>query len=202
MENTQQNWYAAKVFFNRVFLIEEQLAAEGYATYIAVSKVLLKGEDHLRAARTLALSKFAPDRRYIRDGALIYERKPMVSSLLFFQAPPEDLASIGKLLYGKGFIYKKADGSGPSVIPPAQMTSFRLVTSSGDTGLSFFSDENSIQFRQGDKVRVTEGPLKGAEGYIKRIKKDRRLLVCIEGVVAVATSYIPQQFLEIVPENQ
>jgi transcription antitermination factor NusG len=49
-------------------------------------------------------------------------------------------------------------------------------------------------------VRVTEGPLKGAEGYIRRIRKDRRLLVSIEGVVAVATSYIPMSQLMKVEE--
>jgi hypothetical protein len=47
---------------------------------------------------------------------------------------------------------------------------------------------------------VLEGPLKGAEGYIKRIRKDRRLLVAIEGFIAVATSFIPFQYLEKVPE--
>ena len=49
-------------------------------------------------------------------------------------------------------------------------------------------------------MRVVEGPLKGAEGYIKRIQKNRRLLVAIEGIVAVATSYIPPQFMETVKE--
>ena len=48
---------------------------------------------------------------------------------------------------------------------------------------------------------MTGGPLKGAEGYIRRIKKDRRLLVCIEGVIAVASSYIPAELLEKVPEE-
>lgn len=43
-------------------------------------------------------------------------------------------------------------------------------------------------------MRVTEGPFKGAEGYIKRIKGNRRLIVSIEGVVAVATTYIPGVF--------
>ena len=49
-------------------------------------------------------------------------------------------------------------------------------------------------------MRVLEGPLKGAEGYIKRIRKDRRLLVAIEGFIAVATTFIPPQFLEKVPD--
>ena len=43
---------------------------------------------------------------------------------------------------------------------------------------------------------MKEGPLKGAEGYIKRIRRDRRLLVAIEGFVAVATSFIPPELLE------
>ena len=49
-------------------------------------------------------------------------------------------------------------------------------------------------------MRVLEGPLKGAEGYVKRIRKDRRLLVSIEGFIAVATSFIPFQFLEKVSD--
>jgi transcription antitermination factor NusG len=54
------------------------------------------------------------------------------------------------------------------------------------------------QYHEGDLVRVTEGPFKGAVGHIKRIKKDRRLIVSISGIAAVATSYIHPQFLETV----
>ena len=43
---------------------------------------------------------------------------------------------------------------------------------------------------------VTGGIFKGAEGYIKRIQGNKRLVVSIEGVVAVATSYIPAVYLE------
>lgn len=100
-----------------------------------------------------------------------------------------------------GFIYKKADFKEFATIPEAQMTSFRLVTESGLSGLDFFADDEITRYRKGDRVRVTGGPLKGAEGYIRRIKKDRRLLVSIEGVIAVASSYIPTELLEKVPEE-
>ena len=43
---------------------------------------------------------------------------------------------------------------------------------------------------------VTDGPFKGAEGHIRRIKKDRRLVVTIAGVVAVATTYIHPSMLK------
>jgi len=53
-----------------------------------------------------------------------------------------------------------------------------------------------MSFRPEDRVRVIDGEFKGAEGYIKRIKGNRRLVVAIEGVVAVATAYIPSCYLE------
>ena len=43
---------------------------------------------------------------------------------------------------------------------------------------------------------VIDGKFKGAEGYICRIKKNSRLVVAIQGVCAVATSYIPQSFIQ------
>ena len=37
---------------------------------------------------------------------------------------------------------------------------------------------------------------KGAEGYIKRIRKDRKLLVCVKGVAVVAIADIHAAKLE------
>ncbi len=131
----------------------------------------------------------------------------MVTSLVFVQASREQIIRLDAELQekyrngkGRGFVYKTADRQDYAVIPDRQMAAFRLVTESGVSGLSFFSGDDITRYRQGDKVRVTEGPLKGAEGYIRRIRKDRRLLVSIDGVVAVATSYIPMSQLEKVEE--
>ena len=80
------------------------------------------------------------------------------------------------------------------------MRSFILVTSA-DAGRNVkYFGADAPEYRTGDRVRVTGGIYKGAEGYIKRIRKDRRLLVAIEGFIAVATSFIPFQYLEKVPE--
>lgn len=204
----ERNWYAVKVFFNKVFKMEDILLDMDLETYLAVAKVQLKGQEHMRAARLLASvdENHRKDSRYIQEGPVIYERKPLVNSLIFVKAREEDLARIEKRLKDEflsgqalGFIYKTADRKKYAVIPDKQMTSFRLVTQKGAEGLAFFS-EDLMQFAQGDRVRVIDGPFKGAEGYIKRIKKDRRLLVCVEGVIAVATSYIPDKMLQIITE--
>ena len=54
---------------------------------------------------------------------------------------------------------------------------------------------------KGDRVRVTEGVFKGAEGYITRVHGTKRFVVVIEGIAAVATSYIPGKFLEKLTET-
>ena len=209
MEHAAPDWYALKVFYNKVFEMEDKLVSMGLPCYIAVEKVCLKGAEHMAAARYLAsLPEGArADSKYIKEGPVIYVRKPMVSSLMFVQATRDQILQLDTLLRekyrdgrGRGFVYRSADRKSFSVIPDRQMAAFRLVTESGVSGLSFFSDDDITRYKQGDKVRVTEGPLKGAEGYIRRIKKDRRLLVSIEGVVAVATSYIPVHQLEKVEE--
>ena len=201
MEEIKLNWYALKVFYGKVFEIEALLGDMDLETYIPVRKVLLKGEEHMRALRRLSTpDDRRRDNQFIQAGPLIYKRVPVVSSLLFVRAPGERIGEIGKCVEGRGFVYRTADRKAESVIPDKQMAMFQLVCSSGAEGLEFFADDDLTRYKSGDKVRVLEGPLKGAEGYIKRIRKDRRLLVAIEGFIAVATTFIPPQFLEKVSD--
>lgn len=208
MEEPKLYWYALKVFYNKVFDMEALLNGMGLETYIAVDKVLLKGEAHLMARRHLASIKVLgqTDTRYIQEGALIYQRKPIVTSLVFVKAQEADLPYVESALKEegsnnfKGFIYKNATRKEFAQIPENQMTAFRLVTARGSEGLEFHSEEAYTRYKEGSRVRVTGGPFKGAEGYIKRVKRDRRLLVNIEGIVAVIASYIEPQYLEIVKE--
>ena len=206
MEESALQWYAVKVFFNKVFDMESALTAQGYATYLAVDHVLLKGEAHTQARRHIAFLKAdgKTDTRYIEEGPAIFQRIPMVSSLLFFCFFEKEITALDESFKDatggtKGFIYKKRDSEGRFVceaIPDCQMEAFRLITSHGPEGLEFFSADDISRFATGCKVRVTDGPFKGAVGYVKRIKRNRRLLVAIEGIVAVVSAYIDPRLLE------
>lgn len=205
----EQHWFALKVFFNRVFDAEEILGGRGLETFIPVSLTMLKGEEFFRVKRRLARpdSKRC-DGKYKVEGPFIYERKTIVASLLFFRGTVRDALQVkadfegSRMISAKGdilqaMLYMTVDRKAPALIPDSQMKMFRMVCESGAEGLEFFSDESIVNFNPGDRVRVTQdGPLKGVEGYIKRIKKDRRLLVAIEGFVAVATAFIPPKYLE------
>ena len=199
-----RRWYAVKVFYNKVFRMEDILSDRNIETYLPVQKVQLKGQAHLLAARKLARTDdyHRGDARYIQEGPVIYERRPLITSLIFLKASPEEIVQVSARLKDEqimgralGFVYKTADWKEYASIPDRQMESFRLVVESGQSGLEFYSADEFV-LRERDKVKVLDGPFAGAEGYIKRIRKNRRLLVCIEGVIAVATSYIPEKYLE------
>ena len=121
----------------------------------------------------------------------------MVSSLLFVQASNDYLMQFEEGYRGRLWVYRDLLTGKPSAIPEREMEVFIFVCTAGQQGLSYLG-EDKPEYHKGDRVRVTDGVFKGAEGYVKRIKKDRRLVVSIRGVVAVATSYIPPQFLEII----
>ncbi len=167
------HWFALKVFYNKVFDIESALSKDKIETYIPCEETII-----------------------IRGGNRKKVRKPIINSLMFFRSSVTDALRIQQdftdrvILYTRREEYRRI----PLIIPDDEMNTFMLVTSAGEKGVEYYED--SPKFHQGDRVRVTDGVFKGAVGHICRIKKNRRLVVAIEGVCAVATTYIPHTFLE------
>jgi transcription antitermination factor NusG len=54
------------------------------------------------------------------------------------------------------------------------------------------------KLREGQTVRVRNGSFAGVEGRIVRIRKSRRIMVEIPGMLAVATTYVRPEILELV----
>ena len=161
------NWYAIRVFYNHIFRIKEELEAKGVKTYMA-----------LKTAKTATRTRTVQ----------------LAPSLLFLYWDLESLKAFKQDHFSELMVYQRADSNEPAPIDPRQMEMFILVTSALDG-----REVEIIQpfdFKPGERVRVTEGPFKGAQGVIRRIKKDRKLLVEVSGVVVVAVSHIPGQFLE------
>ena len=125
----------------------------------------------------------------------VYIPKNVISSLMFVKTTPSNLEYIRKDRYEWLKVYTQPGDREPYVIPEHQMEVFKFVTSLADKNLERV-DPDAINYKSGERVRVTGGVFEGAEGYIKRIRGDRKLVVAIEGVVAVATSYIPSSYLE------
>ncbi len=173
------HWYAFKVFYNKVFEIEELLKKDGIDTFIPCETVLVE-----------------------RGGVTKSIRKPVIASLLFFRSTEQQALHQQQQLLERVILYTRLVGwqKLPFAIPEREMNIFMLITTSGEQGLEYWG-ESPKDYRVGQHVRVTDGPFKGAEGYIHRIKGNRRLIVAIEGVCAVATAYVPQAFLQNIIET-
>lgn len=101
-------------------------------------------------------------------------------------------------LYGKMSFYLNPDHDGPQTVDYDQMCNFLLVASLPSDQVIPVQIHNP-QFLAGDKVRVTSGPFKGAVGVVRRIKGTKRLVIGVDGIIALATTYIPQSLLEPLP---
>ena len=171
---TESRWYALKVFYNKVFDLRDTLAARVEESYIPVTTSTVE-----------------------RGGVKKQVERPLISSLMFIRTTPEAASSLRPLIEGKAMLYTSMTPQGrrPVAIPDREMNIFMLVTSRGEWGVEYIGDDMP-HYHSGDRVRVIEGPFKGSEGHIVRIKGDHRLVVTVNGLCAVATRYMPRPFLQ------
>lgn len=78
-----------------------------------------------------------------------------------------------------------------AVISEREMKVFRTAVESGLRNLEVID----LELAKGQRVRVLEGMFKGYEGYVVRLHNNRRFVITIPGVVALATIYIPPHLL-------
>ena len=80
------------------------------------------------------------------------------------------------------------------VVPDKQMEDFIRISSIHDDRVMLL-EYNDYLRHVGKRVRIIEGQFAGVEGAIKRIKNNRRVVVQIEGIAAVAITYVPTRAL-------
>ena len=173
MPKEEVRWYALKIFYSRLMNIKADLDAKGITTYVAMTTI----------------EKF-------ENGKLTYVNKPLVNSLLFRRTTPTFLRAYKELhnsdlMYYQDFATKK-----PAPIDDVEMRSFIILTAADRGTRVQYLGESVPDFKRGEHVRVIDGLYKGAEGYIKKVRSDRKLIVEVRGVAVVAVSYIPPAFLE------
>jgi transcription antitermination factor NusG len=77
------------------------------------------------------------------------------------------------------------------------MENFITVASTMDEDLVYLT-EISDKLREGQTVKVKDGAFAGVEGKIVRIRKSRRILVELPGMLAVASTYVSPAHIEII----
>lgn len=82
-------------------------------------------------------------------------------------------------------------------VPDVQMNNFMRVASVQDDRVIFL-DNNEFIKKVGQRVKVVDGFFSGVEGVIKRINKNKRVVVQLEGVAAVAIAFVPACQLSLI----
>lgn len=178
LSSCQYSWFALRATYSRELKIRDQLAERGVRTFVPMIWKRCPVKPGMTQTKKLV---------------------PAISSLCFVYWTKADLDQ-----YIRSFgdvkpvnYYWDRTKNAPLVVPDKAMEDFITVSSSMDEELIYITDI-CPKLKEGQSVRVKEGPFKGIEGKVVRIKKSRRILVELPGMVAVATTYIAPNELEII----
>ena len=178
MDNTLPEWFPMRVTYSRELKIKEALDNIGVENFIPMHYEIV-GENNERSM----------------------QRVPAIHNLIFVRAPQEKLTELKmtrRELLPLRYMMKPVEGKEGLQeiirVPDKQMEDFMRVAQAEDDRVMYLKYKHYLD-KVGQRVRVTQGYFAGVEGTIKRIKNNRRVVVQIDGVAAVAITYVPGEYI-------
>ena len=173
-------WYVLRVSYGRAEKANDLLSAKGIETYLPLHTIYKEV-----------------------NGKRKKQRVPMLPNFLFVHTTLSTLKTILKSITNKSLITfyydhfsTTKDGKNPPLVVPANsMDNFIKLTSIDDEHILLIDEINGT-YKQGDFVRIIEGPFKGIEGRVTKITGQKRVIVELPGLCCVATAYIPKAFIK------
>lgn len=180
-EGVPSSWYALRVSYSRELKVRDRLNELGVKTFVPMM--------WRRCPVKPGMTTGNPSRRLV----------PAVGNLCFAYSTRAELEDF---IRGYGdtspvHFYWDRTANKPLTVPEKAMNDFIAVSSTLDEDLIYITEITS-KLSEGQTVKVKEGPFKGIEGKVVRIRKSRRILVELPGMLAVATTYIQPEYLEII----
>ncbi len=165
------NWYAVRT--RQDFRAEGLLARECDAVFFPKEQVkTTAGTMRTRAAIPHVLFV-----RTTRDHALDLERRG--------REPGGDMVRL--------WIYRNVRGDEIQRISPSEIRLLQLLTARDTTRCEIYG---KTDFKPGVRVRVTGGCFEGYTGTVKRVRKNKHVIVSIEGICMIMLPYIHPDLLE------
>lgn len=167
-----------RVTYRREFKVKEFLDKEGIENYIPVRQTIR-----------------------IKSSRRVKEVVPVIYGIIFVHSTQSEIQRIkGGIPYFQYIIDKRAGTK--IIVPDDQMRLFIAVTSTGDEKLLYFGGDE-LNLAKGTRVRVIAGEFEGYEGIFLKVKgaRDRRVVIAIEGVIAVALATISPELIEVIPDH-
>jgi len=163
------NWYAAKVKYQTERKMKLWLDEQTIENFIPFHTVLIE-----------------------RNGKKIKREKPIVPGLLFIRTNYSTACALPGESSIRMIFMRNLENHQLLVVPDKQMQDFMFLLDFSEAAVRI---ENT-NLRRGDRVRVIKGDFAGIEGELIRIKGHKRVVVRLEGLFSLATTYIPSAYLE------
>lgn len=170
----KKHWFALRVTYSRELALKALLDKEGIENFIPMRYEYME-----------------------KNGRRIRKLVPAVHNLVFIHSTRKCIDAL-KDKPGMNIPIRyimDRELRRPIVIPDIQMRSFILVAGSYDESI-LYVEPAELNLVKGQKVRITGGVFEGVIGEFVRIRHDRRVVVNIEGVMAIATTFIHSSLVE------
>jgi transcription antitermination factor NusG len=163
------NWYAIKVKYQTEQKIKTWLDEKTIENFIPFRTVMIE-----------------------RNGKKIKKEKPVVPGLLFIRTNYQTACALPAESSIKMVYLRNLENHQFLIVPDKQMKDFMFLLDFSESAVQI---ENT-NLKRGDRVRVIKGDFAGIEGELVRIKGHKRVVVRLEGLFSLATTYIPSAYLE------
>lgn len=170
-------WFAIRVTYNRELKVKEDLDARGVTNFVPMQY-----------------------RREERGGVMVKRLVPSVHNLIFINMTPSEMTEYKKTTALPIRYIMNRETRKPITVPNRDMENFIKVAGTYEEKLIYLNPDPG-DFTQGERVRVIGGEFEGAEGIFVRVKGDRRVLINIPGVVAVASTYVHPSMIEKITDD-
>lgn len=120
---------------------------------------------------------------------------PVIPSLVFVHASHDQIIEFKKRHNFLQFaMWEKSTGTEYIIIPDDQMDSFIKIASRHEDDITYH-ETGEMNWQQGTPVQIHGGTLDGVKGVLMRIrgKRNRRVVVMLEGIVAVTAEVSPDR---------
>ena len=165
-------WYPLRVTYNRELKVKEDLDARGVTNFVPMQY-----------------------RREERGGVMVKRLVPSIHNLISVKMKPSEMIEYRKTTDLPVRYIMNREKHIPITVPDREMENFIKVAGTYNEKLIYLNPDPG-DFSEGERVRIIGGEFEGAEGIFVRIKRDRRVLINIQGVVAVATTHVHLSMLE------
>lgn len=170
LEMSDYRWYAMRTFHNKSSVVRATAQKDGVEWYTPIR-----------------------EKEVVVNDIVEVKTEELMPSLIFVRASVEWIERLRAITGDNVMPYCEPGSSRIYAIDDKEMDIFRFVARTAARHIDIVND---VELRANDRVRITGGIFNGMEGYILRIHGTRRFVVAIEGVAAIATTYIPKQFIE------